>query len=398
VTLVRPGSKDLIREINEALVLGTIRRDGPVARARIAETTGLSPATVTILTAHLTEAGLVHETAQGPSTGGRPPRLLMLNPGGGHAVGMRLTETHVNATLVDLVGTVVRHQRAPHRRSTASEAAQTIADVFGQLVQSAGDPPVLGLGLALSGVIDHESGIVRHSGSLGWQDAPLRALLADKLALPVSIDNNVNALATALMMDDKPLAKQDLMIVNIGPSVGLTLVCGGRIRRGAHGTAGTFAHTSCSLVSESRRACHCGARDCLETVASEWGMLRELRRAVRRDIQIGEAADGAADDPRVRAVFTTAGRALGRAAANVAKVFDPHRVVVVGEGVRLGAPLLDPFEAEFHRVSRNDAGRDFEVQSSSPDETTWPRGAAWQLLSEVFEVPLSAPRPGRRWR
>jgi predicted NBD/HSP70 family sugar kinase len=389
VSNVRHGSKDLIRQINEALVLSTIRRDGPVTRARIAERTGLSAAAVTVVTSSLSQAGMVRETTQGPSTGGRPPRLLVVNPAGGYAVGARITESDIDAVLVDLTGAPVHHARVSWRRRTASAAAEAISDAFSTLAAQAPDGRVLGVGVSLSGVVDHVAGVVRHSGSLGWQDAPLRTILADRLGLPVTIDKHVNTLATALMMDATDLEAGSLIVINIGPSIGMALVFNGALHRGEHGSAGAFGHTSCSLTSESRRVCHCGARDCLETVASEWGMLRELHRAGVSVSDIDDAARRAAEEDRVQSVFTTAGRALGRAAANVAKVFDPRRVIVVGEGVRLGAPLLEPFEAEFHRVSRSEAGHDFEVQSSLPDELSWSRGAAWQLLSEVFEVPLA---------
>lgn len=72
-TKPRAGSKALIREINEALVLDVVRAQRPVARANIATTTGLSPATVTGITSKLLRAGLLIETDVVRGTGGRPP-------------------------------------------------------------------------------------------------------------------------------------------------------------------------------------------------------------------------------------------------------------------------------------------------------------------------------------
>lgn len=382
---LRPGNRDLIREINEALVLGAIRQDGPVARSRIVERTGLSSTTVTTITATLAETGLIKEASQGPSTGGRPPRQLVLNPTGGYAVGIHLTSDSIESTLVNLVGEAVEQQRTAWQPGTVIESIDAIAATFDKITAGTGKSPVLGVGLALSGMVDHRAGVVRHSGNLGWNDAPIRSLLSERLGLPVTVDNNVKVLATALLVDDPRLTSQDLIVVNIGPSLGMTLVFQGEVAHGAYGNAGRFAHTSCSLLTESRRSCHCGARDCLETIASEWGIKQELTKLLGREISLDQAAELADGDRSVRTIFSVAGRATGRAIANISKVVDPNRVILVGEAVRFGDLLLEPLEAEFQRVHRTNTGRTPAIYAEPLDKQSWTRGAAWQALSQTFQ-------------
>jgi DNA-binding MarR family transcriptional regulator len=101
------GNRDLIRALNRSTVLTMIKTYGPIARAEIARRSGLSPATITAISAELIEKNLVFEKAAGDSSGGRPPILLALNPKGGYVVGIKLTETSATSALTDLEATIV---------------------------------------------------------------------------------------------------------------------------------------------------------------------------------------------------------------------------------------------------------------------------------------------------
>ena len=89
---LRTGSKHLIREINQAIVLNTIRTHGALSRTEIAQLSHLGLPTISAITAELIEAGLLYERATGASTGGRPRVALALNAQAGYAVGVKLTE------------------------------------------------------------------------------------------------------------------------------------------------------------------------------------------------------------------------------------------------------------------------------------------------------------------
>ena len=89
--LARVGSKALIREINEALVLDVVRRSGTTSRAEITSVTGLSPATVTGISSQLVRDGLLVESDVLRGTGGRPARLIELGRDAIVAAGVRLS-------------------------------------------------------------------------------------------------------------------------------------------------------------------------------------------------------------------------------------------------------------------------------------------------------------------
>ncbi len=107
------GNRDLIRAINRSHVLNTIKAHGPIGRADIARQTGLSPATVTSISAKLISQDLVLEKSAGDSSGGRPPILLVINPKGGYVVGIKLTETHAVCALTDLEAMILAKSSMP---------------------------------------------------------------------------------------------------------------------------------------------------------------------------------------------------------------------------------------------------------------------------------------------
>jgi len=374
----------LIREINEALVLDQLRLNSPIARSTIANRTGLSPATITGITAKLSQAGIISEISLGASAGGRPPRLLAVNPSGGHAVGVRLGDDHLMVATVDLVGEVIMSESIPWKSGSPAEAVEVLADIVKRFDVTGSQ--LLGLGVAVSGSVDHRAGLVRYSGTLDWKDVPLREMLFDRLGIPVVIDRYVNAMAASLALFGKQHSDQDLIVINVGPSLGVSLVQGGRIMRGAGGAAGGLAHTSVSMSSDRGRQCHCGATGCLETVASEWGMLREIKRLTGQRMTIAAAVRRSQTDLFVAGVLRRGAQALGRAVANLAKVLDPHQVVVGGDGTQMGESFAGPFETTFHKSCRHGAGHDFDLAFVTFDEVSWARGAGCQVLASLFSV------------
>lgn len=388
MSTVRPGSKFLIREINEALILDALRLRGTVARSELANLTGLSPATVTGITAKLLESGIIVEVSRGPSTGGRPPRMLALNPSGGQVIGAWLADDRITAVTINLVGELVDEQSVSRSPGDPGHAERLLAELA-ETLRTRSAAPVIGMGITVSGIVDHDAGLIRHSGQLGWENVALGPALARRLDVPVIVDKLVNALASALLLFGEGRGVDDLLVVSLGHSVGLGLVLGGRVHHGASGSTGSLAHTAVSVVDAGEKPCHCGAHGCLETVASEWALRRELAAIGEPDLDA--AAARANSDERIQSIFATAGRALGGAVANVAKVFDPQRIILGGEGTRLGPPILEPFRKELHRAMASSGEEDVDPHVIQTDGATWARGAACQSLTEMFRVSQSRP-------
>ncbi|WP_165358523.1 ROK family protein [Haloactinopolyspora alba] len=285
---------------------------------------------------------------------------------------------------MNLVGEVVDHYASTWRGRSPAAAERAVAAAAKEL-GSRTTSPVLGMGVTLSGVVDHDAGVVRHSGLFGWEDVPLGATLSERVGVPVTVDKLVNALASSLVLYGEGRGVRDMLVVSAGHSIGLGIVLGAQVRHGLGGPTGSLGHTSVSVLGgDDSRPCHCGARGCLETVASEWALRAEIERVC--GLGIDEAAERAADNEQVQRVFAVAGRALGGAVANIAKVINPERIVLGGEETRLGPAILEPFAKQLHHALSGATDHDIDVQVVSTDEQTWAYGAACQSLTKLFQV------------
>ncbi|MFI2566542.1 ROK family protein [Paenarthrobacter sp. NPDC018779] len=375
----RAGSKALIREINEALVLDVVRTQAPVSRATIAAYTGLSPASITGITNKLLQQQLLVETEIERGTGGRPARLLELGSEGVFAAGVRLSATEALAVVVDLRGGVVATHTEPFDSTTPDRAAETIATAVAAAAGSK-TGKLIGVGVAVSGVVDQASGVVRHSGAMEWADVPFQGILEQASGGPAAIDSYVNAYARGLLFDGS-FTGRDLLVISVGTSLGAAVVVEGRIQRGFNGAAGGFAHTRSMTDGGPARPCHCGADDCLETYGSLWGLQQELQRSgSNREL------DHDADSPLV----ADAAVHLGIGVANVAKVLGPERVMVgFAPEARLGTfaeKTTAAFLGQFQHSNTPPPG----IDTVTTDHAAVARGAACSVLEGLFSARESA--------
>jgi predicted NBD/HSP70 family sugar kinase len=388
---LRSASRELMREINQALVLRIIRDQGPIPRSEIARRAHLSLATVSGITGELIERGLVYEHEVGASTGGRPPILLALNPRAGLMVGVKLTETQVVAALTDLGAEIVERRAVPLGPDHRPEAVATVlADLVAELRSLHPEGRILGLGLGMAGAIDRPAGVCRFSPFFGWRDVPLRDLLEERLELPVAIENDVNTLTLAEQWFGAGVGVADFLVVTLGRGVGMGMVLDGRLYRGGRGAGGEFGHLT---IEPDGPTCPCGKRGCLEALVADPALVRAATEALGRPVDLLEAAALArSGDPAMDALFARAGRMLGLALAHLVNVFNPTLLIVGGEGVQVLDLLMPATEAALTAHCFDGLFADLHLVVEPWGDDAWARGAASLMLDEFFRPDLDGRR------
>ena len=390
---LRSGSGSLIRDLNRAAILAFVGQRGPIARVEIAQELNLSQATVTVLTRDLMLEGLVREVAPAPSRGGRPGVLLGLIPEAAHALGAKIAADHLAVMRVSLDGEPVSVAERPFD-ARAPRAIEWLGDALAEIV-SEGDgqaPRLLGIGLGVPGIVDLPAGGVVESPVLGWHALALGARLQDRLGLPVLVDNDVNTLAVAERLYGRGRSIDHFITLTIGRGVGLGIIVGGELYRGARGGAGEFGHVR---MSDDGPLCQCGNRGCLETFVSDEALLREgqaagIVGAVDGIEQLRARADGG--DRAALEVYATAGTRLGRAVAGLVNVLSPQLVLVSGEGTQAWRHLETTFEAALNDNLFAPL-RGVPVEVDPWDDAKWARGAAALVLRATFATPLYERQP-----
>jgi predicted NBD/HSP70 family sugar kinase len=384
--LTRTGSKHLIREINQAIVIQAIRSHGALSRTDIAQKVSLSLPTISGITAELIEAGLLYEQSTGASTGGRRPVMLALNQAAGYAVGIKLTEDAAISVLTDLDATVVARRSAPISGHAPEAVAATVADVVGSLRPYANGKVIFGVGIGLAGVIDRNKDRVRHATYFGWHDLPFSQMVEQLLDLPVVVDNDVNALTAAEQWFGAGRDVANVLVISLGRGVGLGMVLDGRLYRGAAGGAGEFGHIT---VVPDGPPCACGKRGCLEALVSDPAIIQRAGVVLGHTPTIQAAVDGALQgDAVLQGIFAAAGRTLGMAVANLVNVLNPSLVIIGGEGTRAGDLVTEPFRRALREHCFDGLYDDVRVVIEPWGDEAWARGAASLLLGDLFSPAL----------
>ncbi len=394
------GSRDLIRDINQSLLLNLIQADSPISRADLARRSGLSPATVSGIINILVLDGLVTEKAVGDSRGGRPPIMLALNPDAGYVVGVKLAEDHIVTALTDLNAQVRHRLTAPLAGAADPETvADALSQAVAQLMRASGvnRMKLRGVGVGLAGIIDAPRGILRYSPIFDWRNIPIRQMLHKRLRAPIYIDNDVNTLTMAEKWFGAGRGVDDFLVVTVGRGIGMGIVVRGQFYRGSNGGGGEFGHI---VIDPNGPRCDCGKRGCLEAFASDPALLRDARDAItagrlrglaKRTLTIERLIDIALQgDEMARQIFTDAGRRLGMSIANLINIFNPRLILLSGEGVRNGDLMFGPMREAIQAFAVAEMLADAEIRIEPLGDDAWARGAASLVLHELFKPPVHA--------
>ncbi len=395
-----PANRQLIRDINQNSLLNLIKTEGPVARTRLAELSGLSLATIGYITGDLIEHRLILESGAAESTGGRKPVLLEIRPEGGYAIGLKLTEYEIVAVILNLNGEIIYTERsALELREHGQEAIPLLSELVQALIERSGldRRQVIGLGCGMPGLINSQAGICIDSPILNWHDIAISEPLGNLLKMPVYIDNDVNSLAIYEKLFGQGQPFEHFVTITVGRGVGLGLVINGDVYRGGLGGAGEFGHTT--VVIEGRR-CECSNRGCLEAYASDRGIVQtyfelnnlkapdELLKApeqeVYRLLEKGRAGDRSALE-----AFRLAGSLLGISLANLVNLLNPELVLLSGSGAVAGQLLFGPMQEALAAHTFSRLAQQMSLVIEPTGDESWARGAASLVLRQFFLSPVN---------
>jgi predicted NBD/HSP70 family sugar kinase len=259
---------------------------------------------------------------------------------------------------------------------------------------------VVGVGVAIAGIVRNADGLVHLAPNLGWHEVPLGDLLADAIgrAAPVVVGNEADLGARAEHLRGAGVGVDDLVYLHGEVGLGGGIIVDGRPLRGATGYAAEVGHMT---LDPAGRPCGCGSRGCWETEVGEAALLRAAGRGdaplgrASVDEVLGEAARGV---PRAMGAMDRIGTWLGVGIAGIVNVFNPRRVVLGGLFGRcapyLTAAMMRELEARALPMSRSLV----DVVPGRLGDTVLLIGAAEAAFEPLLEDPARfapAPSPKR---
>jgi predicted NBD/HSP70 family sugar kinase len=383
---MKTADPELMRAINRFHVMDAIRRFGPISRVEISDLTELSAATVSAITGLLLDDALIMPRPVGAvrdAARGRPRVMLELNPDAAHVAGVKLAPDQITVVVTNFRADVLRALSLPIRvdRQPASVTADLIEDGVRRAVADAGLTmgKVNGVCVGLPGVVERAAGRCRQSPILRERDVPLGPQLSARLAVPVTIDSDVNLVTLAEHWFGHGRGLSDFLVVSIEHSLGLGIMHNGELFRGANGLSPDLG----DLIMHPSRG---NGRNTPDRLAALVAVLRGDHEMA------GGAGDeqGGADG---RAIYADVAAALGIAIANLITLFAPPKVILAGTALSVGEALIGPLRAAVAEHTPPSLADVAEIVVDQCEDESWARGAAAMTLRDLYGAPWSTTGP-----
>ena len=333
----------------QSALIREVRRQHASSRVQLARRLSLAPSTVGVYVDRLIGDGYLQEGRKILGGSGRPATIVELNPQAGEFIGVDFDARLIAATSVDFSQKVHRQtQRAVRASDAAPDVLTKIEGAIGELARPS---RLLGIGIAVPGAVDAESGVARHYEHIpGWQDVALVEKLSRRFRVPVYLENNIRSFALAEQWFGERPAPQNFVCLGIRSGIGAGVVIDGQLHRGTDGLAGEIGSWPC--VSLDRDGTYRTVT--LERVASVRAILDRLTDEVhggaptvlnpkRGQVTLDDLLQAAhASDLLVLRSLQIAAEAVGRVIAQLSLLLNPQRVIIAGPLAELTEAFLEP--------------------------------------------------------
>ena len=382
------ASSDQTRRHNLSTVLSAVHRAGPQPRSRLTATTGLNRSTVSALVSELEGLGLILETEPDPTNSvGRPSPTVQVSPS---VVGIAINP-EVDAVTIGVVGLGgVVHKRirydtdhAPSVREAVNISAAVIEGLRGELEAN---HRVVGIGVAVPGLVRSSDGLVRWAPHLEWTDEPVAAMLAEATGYPVAAGNDATLGAIAELTFGAGRGKTELIYLNGGASgIGGGVIASGQPLGGAGGYAGEFGHIRVDNTDATYDDAQSGT---LESLVNRAALIEALGLP-SVDADALEEALLASTDPFVKQLVHRQLEFLSTSLRNAVNVLNPQVIV-------LGGFLATIYSAEPEFLRERVRAQSLSVSFEGVEITTAQLGSNLLMLgaAELAFAPLLADPAG----
>lgn len=391
-------------EQRELKILQFIHSGVNHSRLELAKQADLSPSSITAIVQRLIRKGLVVESEPTASQLGRRPIPLQIRRDAAYLVGLDLGSFYMRIVITDINGEIVYQSKTRTEMDAGRDRVleRTFLGIHHAIREARIAPGSLrGIGIAHSGVIDNEAGVViaypRPGLMSEWKSVPLRDIFQREFNIPCLLEDSVRAATLAERRYGAGREFDSFIYIDVGMGIGAGIFLDQKIYRGAGGKAGEFGHIT---VDEDGPLCSCGNNGCLETLASSAAIIQSVRTAIEAgiDSRIRELARGnlenisieliaeaaSQDDSLVYRVLQKAASYIGLGLANLVNLLNP-RVLVFGGALFREIPHLiaDPVRRIIRQRSLERSAQEVELTVTTLGDEAAARGAA-RLIAETI--------------
>lgn len=312
---------------NRELIFHLYRTREVLSRAELTQITGMSPTAVGKIIADFEEEGLLQKAGVDPEGLGRKAVLYRINPDGSYVIGVEIDRHLIRAGIVDLCGNVRRClTKDDAMTEDVKETGRVISGMISELLLGMTQRQaerVRGIGISLPGIVEWPEGTVAASPQLEWTNADLTKEILVQPRLPIFVENDVKAEATAEILFGEGKKSPDLYLLKLGSGIGSALVLDNQVIRGHNNIFGEVGHL---MLVPGGKQCECGRRGCIEAYCGMLCMEQETGLPFAEILTRSEAGDRVCMELLDQSVTYTA-----ILLSNAVNLYNPPVIVVYGE-------------------------------------------------------------------
>ncbi len=394
-----------VSKINKIKILNAVRDNGGgTTRPEIARQLGLSLPTVTRLVESLIQhEKLIREKGSGEVERGRPPKLLEFSGDNHYVVGLSIGANRISGILTDLNARILTQKEIPARPARGYRALiRAVARLILDLIRDSGigDADLLGVGIAIGGLIDKRRNVIQYSAAFDWEDKDLAGDLHELIHKPIRFDHTARVMALGELCYGIGRRIENFVCVLWGYGIGAAFIQEGKPFFGARGMAGEFGHIP--VEPHGAVQCQCGNYGCLEALASGWGIANAAQAHLHKEprgllVQLCEkkpervtarlvAQAAAQGDEWCRQILDRACDYMGMGLATLINLQNPQAIILGGGIMRSENLVLDRVKQTTLQYSLRHLKEDILIQTVHLGDHGKTMGAVSLILNEVLNL------------
>lgn len=393
-----------MKSLNQSTVLNMIRLREPISRAEIAKLTKLTPPTVSSLVNELIDKNLItEEKAESTNTGGRKPIMLRINYSAYYIIGVYAAAEVIRVILTTMDGKILSDFRKDIiELPSKEEFINMIIESIHRLLDDKyiNRELILGIGFAMHGLVNPDEGLAIFSPHLHLENVPIRERLEKEFHIPVTVENDVRALAIGESWFGQGQGIPDFICISVGRGIGSGIFINNEIYKSSFNTAGEIGHT---ILNVNGPKCQCGNNGCLESYASESAILKKVKDELKfnQTSILAEWLNGSQNDVLsihlifkaakegdcfAKTILEEAGQSLGLATANMINILKPSKIILEGNLFDEGDFVLLPLKKMIEKYTFKSSQEEITVVCSTLGKTGMVLGAVALILQKIFKT------------
>ncbi len=241
------GRPQTLKKVNASLIVEALGAIQQATRVELAQQIGLSQPTVNAIMQELEEQGVIVSSGYAAYSGGRRAQLYKLNPNRNHVIAMWVTAMFIHFGVLDAAGAVL--SKGQSKFGGSEKLLPKVFHLLDDLI--ARDPCVRAISFAVPGAVS-QSGVIFAVPQLpSWEELPLLQRLHERYQMPISVQNDMNAVAYGYYQSALKDMQEDLAFVHVGKGIGAGFVVNGKIVTGFSSFAGEISYMYTGDVADA---------------------------------------------------------------------------------------------------------------------------------------------------